>query len=166
MNKNFSITFWLRNSENPSWGDPRSIIYFPPLSVNEGINVYFSKIANKLKVYVLHPDIGYRKISVDITTSLGKDTFIALTNTAEQSMLYINATLTATVPVSNQRDNLEAGDYVMLKVRENELRTLNFGSFIDVVLPGRVESINEGSVNVLFPDRDERKEFILDRLEF
>jgi hypothetical protein len=138
----FSITFWIVNEKNPGWNNKYSIINFPSFMVKEGIQVFFTKNERFINVYILHPEFGYRKISASITNYIGKDTFIALTNTENTTILYINAKLVAEIKKENLLASLESNDYVMVKVYNDELEGIKVGKNIDAIFPARIIYLN------------------------
>ena len=140
-NKEFSITFWIYVKNNPGWQNENSEINFPPFTVNNGITVYFSKIRDKLKVYLLHPEIGYRKLVAKVTKYLNANTFVVLTNSPAETILYLNAEQVCKFEPDENMEPLEIGDYVMVEVKDNEVETLNIDGNIEVLLPARIKKI-------------------------
>lgn len=150
MNKGFTITFWIRVGKNPGWMQLDSDINFPPFVVNEGINVYFSKYQNLLKVYVLHPSVGYRKIVFDISDYIQKDMFVALTNSKNETKLYLNGSLKLTCDLKDLSSNLEVGDYVLANIQSEDLNNVKVGKNVEVVLPAKIKSIEKNKLTLFF----------------
>lgn len=145
MNKEFSITFWIRINNNPKWTDRFSDIDFPPITTNEGIQLYFSKRKETFVVYVLHPIFGYRKIFANIKKYLHKDAFIALTNSDKETKLYVNADLVKTTKINTIKDKIEIGDYVMLELKQGDSSKL-LSNNISIIAPARIVSFDEENV--------------------
>lgn len=163
----FTITFWIKVNKNPAWNQADSEINFPPFTVNNGIQVYFSKYGSKLKTYILHPEIGYRKIVADIGKYLHKDAFIALTNSDDGNKLYINAKLVKVFKKGNLRRGIEVGDYIMASIKENDLHNVKVSNNMDVVLPGKVISLEDKPrITVFFFSLNETVTLNKSRLKF
>lgn len=141
----FSITFWIRINENPGWKNIEADINFPPFTVKHGIIVYFSKYGEELKIYLLHPELGYRKLVVNIKNYLNKDTFIALTNSSTETKLYLNANLVTKIDKDNLKNNLEVGDYVMVEIQDNDFNDISIGSTTSVLTPAKIKKIFNNS---------------------
>jgi hypothetical protein len=147
MNKEFSITFWIRLDKNPKWLDKFSDIDFPPIN-KEGIQIYFSKRKENFIVYILHPLIGYRKISANIKDYLTKDTFIALTNSGDETKLYVNADLLKTVNANTLIENVDIGDYIMLEVKRDDITKLIAKNISTIIAPAKIVSFEAENVIV------------------
>lgn len=150
MNKEFTISFWIRIKNNPKWTKPGADINFPPITTGDGVMVFFSKKKKILKVYILHPEVKYKKISVDISKFLEHDTNIALTNADNETRLYLNGELVKTTQGNNKHINLEEGDYVLVNIEKDDLKTINFESGMKVALWARIESVKRDSVDLRF----------------
>ena len=167
MNKNFSVKFWIKLDQNPAWKDKDSVIDFPSFVVNEGIQIFFSKHESLFKVFVLHPLIGYRKMVTDVEAYIGKDAFVAFTNDESESKLYINGSLVSTVTPTNLGDDLEIGDYVMVKVDKGELKTLNIeGEGVQIIAPAKISAISDETVSLYFFAQNENLDLSKDRLVY
>jgi hypothetical protein len=167
--KEFSITFWIRLKNNPKWNDIESDINFPPINGPQGTKIFFSKYRNLLKVYVLHPDIGYRKMTADITKYIGKDAFIAITNAELLTKLYINAELVDSFDKNSGDIDIEVDDYVMVNLRNQDVTKITIGPEVqDFVMPAKVNKIvSDKSLAVLFLfEIDEVVELPLDRIRY
>jgi hypothetical protein len=149
-NSEFTITFWIKVNKNPAWNESDSEINFPPFTVKNGIQVYFSKYGPKLKAYILHPEMGYRKIIANIENYLHKDAFIALTNSDKENKLYINAKLVKTSKTGTLRRGLEIGDYVMVSIKDGDLKNTKLSGDMDLILPGKIISIEDKSKVTIF----------------
>lgn len=150
MNNEFTITYWIRIKDNPGWMKLDTDINFPPFTVNNGIQVFFSKIKVTLRVYILHPELGYRKLSADVSNYLQKDAFIALTNSTNETKLYINTQEVASVAHQNLIKTLEVSDYVMVRVQNGDLSTITIQSGLTVIIPAKVQKINGDRVTLQF----------------
>lgn len=148
MDKEFTITFWIRISQNPKWGENDSDINFPPITANNGAKIFFSKYGKYLKVYILHPEFGYKKLTTNIEKYLKRDTFLALTNSPKETKLYINANLVKTVKKSAARSNLEIGDYVMVQIKPGDSKLFTVGENIQIVLPAKIIETGTKSVKL------------------
>lgn len=166
MNKDFTITFWIRVDKNPGWMKLDSDINFPPFLVNDGINVYFTKHQNFLKVYVLHPSVGYRKIVFDISDYVQKDLFIALTNSKDETKLYLNGKLKLTSNLKDLPSNIEVGDYVLVNIRAGDLKTVKLDGNLEVVLPAKIVSIDKKNLSLFFFNVNEYATLDISRLKF
>lgn len=142
----FSITFWIRKNENPGWSNIEADINFPPFTVKHGIIVYFSKYGEELKIYLLHPELGYRKLVVNIKDYFKEDAFIALTNNLTETKLYINANLVAEINKDTLENNIEVGDYVMAEIKDNDFNDISIGTTTSVVTPAKIKKISNNSV--------------------
>ena len=149
-NNEFSITFWIDIYKNPAWLKEDSEIIFPMFTVKNGIIVFFSKIKEKLKVYLLHPEIGYRKLVVDVSKYIGSKTFVALTNSSEETILYLNAVQVCILKVNENVESLEIGDYVMVVVKNGELEGLKIEGDIEVMLPAKILKISDNKMQFEF----------------
>jgi len=147
VNKEFSITFWIRVSHNPRWKEDNSEINFPPITANNGAMVFFSKDGKKLKVYILHPELGYKKLDANIEQFIKKDAFIALTNSQEVTKLYVNGELIKSLE-SAAKYKIESGDYVMVQVEPGDSKSINIGENIQVILPAKIVDIKEGGKTI------------------
>jgi hypothetical protein len=146
----FSVTFWIENSNNPGWNKKHSIINFPPSTVKEGIQIFFTKIEILLKVYVLHPELGYRKITANIEDYIGINTFIALTNSESSTKLYINAKQAGETQNKDLITNLEISDYVMVKVFNNDINNVQIDDSIYAIFPARIKSLDHNDNTAKF----------------
>jgi len=146
----FSITFWIRTQKNPGWMEKESEINFPPFTVKQGIMVFFSKIRENLKIYLLHPDLGYRKLTVDITNYLRNDTFVALTNTDRETNLYLNANLIKKITVEDLMNDLEIGDYVMVEVKNKDFENIQIGENISTLMPAKIKKLSGDTAQLEF----------------
>ena len=145
MNREFSITFWIRLDKNPKWADRFSDINFPPITSKEGIQVYFSKKKENFVVYILHPAIGYRKISTNVKDYLEKDAFIAVTNSEQETKLYLNADLVKTVKTDTLIEKIDVGDYVMIELRSGDSSKISTEG-LQVVVPAKIISFDGSNV--------------------
>ena len=139
--EDFSIVFWIDIKQNPGWRDRDSEINFPPF-VTKGIKVYFSKIGTKLKVYLLHPEIGYRKLVADISKYLNGSTHVVLTNSEKETILYLNAEQASVCIKGKKIFPLEVNDYVMLEVKKNEIDGLSIKGDVSVIVPAKIKKMN------------------------
>lgn len=146
----FSITFWIRAQNNPGWMKKQSEINFPPFTVSQGIMVFFSKIRENLNIYLLHPDLGYRKLTANITNYLRNDTFVALTNTEQETCLYLNADLVEKIAKKNLINDLEIGDYVMVKVKNGDLKNIQIGENISTLMPAKIRKLSGKTAQLEF----------------
>jgi hypothetical protein len=145
MNKEFSITFWIRLDKNPKWVDRFSDIDFSPIN-KEGIQVYFTKRKEKFVVYILHPVIGYRKVTANIKNYLNIDAFIALTNSGDETKLYINADLLKTVEADTLIENVDIGDYIMLKIERGNITKQMAQNVGTLIVPAKIISFEGNNV--------------------
>lgn len=164
MNKEYTVTFWIRLNNNPSWKDRDSNIYFPPITNENGIQTHFSKYGTTFKIYVLHPEIGFRKIVADIEAYIGNDTFVAFTNNDKESKLYLNGALVSTTVSTDLTTELEIGDYVMAEIKENDLKSIHIKDGVVTIAPARVESINGDRIKLNFFGQNETIELNTNRL--
>lgn len=142
MPKNeFTITFWIRSSQNPKWSDLNSVIRFPPSTTQDGVIVFVTKYEEYLKVFVLDPEIGSRKIKVEIKDYIGKDTFVALVVNGDLSTLYLNAKVVMSVNKDSMERNIEIGDFVMVSIKDGELAGVKIGDNVSVIMPAEVTQI-------------------------
>ena len=146
----FSITFWIRTQKNPGWMKKESEINFPPFTVKQGIMIFFSKIRENLKIYLLHPDLGYRKLTANITKYLRNDTFVALTNTEEETNLYLNADLVKNITKENLRNDLEIGDYVMVEIKNKDFKNIQIGENISTLMPAKIRKLSGNTAQLEF----------------
>jgi len=160
----FSITFWIKKNENPGWNINDSIIRFPLFIVKNGIKVSFIKNQRNLKVFILHPEIGYRKMIADIKNNIGSDTFIALNVKNEVTELYINAKLVSSKNTSEILASIEVGDMVMAKVINSELKSINIGEGIEKYFPAEIKSIEGEKCTMLFFEFGEIIELSMERI--
>lgn len=147
----FSITFWIRVKNNSSWNEIGSDIRFPPFTISTtGAKVHCCKYGKIFKIYILHPDIGYRKLTADITKYIGKDTFVAVVNTKDDVKLYLNAELVETVRIADLYQHLEVGDFVMANVEAGDLENLVIKADLKVALPAEIKKIDGGNLTLFF----------------
>jgi len=137
----FTITFWIRIQNNPGWMKKESEIYFPFFTVKQGILVFFSKIRQNLKIYILHPDLGYRKLTANIAKYLRNDTFIALTNTEQETKLYLNADLVKEIVKEDLFNDLEVGDYVMVEIKNDDFENIKINKEISMLAPAKIRKL-------------------------
>jgi hypothetical protein len=96
MNKDFTVTFWIRSHENSQWSNINSLIKFPTFKPNDSYEVTFlkeEKFLNVLTKDLVTGEItGYR---VNIVEYLGSDMFVALTysDAKKERILYLNGSL-------------------------------------------------------------------------
>ena len=166
MKKEFSITFWVSVEKNPSWIEKDSEITFPPFSVNNWIQVYVSKIWKTLKVFILHPELWYRKITANIEEYLTEKTFIALTHTKLETKLYFNAKLASVIDNKKLNSNLEVWDYVMVKIKNWDLNTLMVTGKAEVIWQAKIEKIQWDKLTLNFFGQWEVKTFLKNKLIF
>lgn len=146
----FSITFWIRTQKNPGWMKKESEINFPPFTVKQGIMVFFSKIRENLKIYLLHPDLGYRKLTANITKYLQNDIFVALTNTEQETNLYLNADLVKKIAKDNLMNDLEIGDYVMVEIKNDDFENIQIGENISMLMPAKIRKLSGETAQLEF----------------
>jgi hypothetical protein len=146
----FSVTFWIKAQKNPGWMNSDSEINFPPFTVKQGIMVFFCKIRENLKIYLLHPDLGYRKLTSKITNYLGKDTFVALTNTESETSLYLNADLVKKIEKKDLINDLEVGDYVMVNVKNGDLQNVQIGKGDTILMPAKIKTLSKENAQLEF----------------
>ena len=149
-NNDFSITFWIEKYSNPGWNNKDSEVRFPPFTVKNGILVFFSKIRDKLKIYILHPDIGYRKMVTNISSFISQSTFVALTNSSTVSKLYLGTKTNPPAEVELINEPLEVGDYIMAIVKNNEIQGLSIEGDIEVFLPATIKKIKDNRLQLEF----------------
>ncbi len=158
IKKDFTVTFWIRNSNNPGWNLKDSDINFPPFTINEGIRVFFFKVKSYFTVCVLHPEIGYRKIKTDVTNYLGKDTFVAFTNDKDFSKLYLNGELAASIKKTSLLKEIEPGDFVMVKLKSGDIPDIAIDNKnVSVILEAKVAKINGKNVDLYFYNINKNK---------
>ncbi len=162
----FSVTFWIRNDANPDWKNKDSFIDFPPIDLRDkGIVIHFRKFRDILKVYVLNSDIGFRKLVADVSDHIGKDVFIAITNSETETKLYLDAELVATVKRYESKDNLEIGDFVILGVKEGDLKGLTISDpSLNVALEAEIKKINQDEAILQFKELNEITKLPLSRI--
>lgn len=147
----FSITFWIRVQNNHSWNEIGSDIRFPPFTIpNTGVKVHCCKYGKIFKIYILHPDVGYRKLTADITNYIGKDTFVAVVNTEDDVKLYLNAELVETVRITDLYQQLEVGDFVMVNVEDGDLENIVIKGDLKVALPAEIKKIDGEDLTLFF----------------
>lgn len=146
----FSITYWIRAEKNPGWNSEDAEIRFPPFTVEKGIKVYTVKQGNFYKIYILHPEYGYRKIAANIKEHIGRDTFVAITVDDTETKLYFNAHLASSSSTDKMVDELEIGDFVMVNVRSGDLKKFNMGRELEVVMPAEVKGIDGNLLELYF----------------
>lgn len=163
----FSITFWIKVVRNPGWTSKESEINFPPFTIKPGIQVFFSKYGEKMKVYILHPDLGYRKIEANVEKYLQGDAFVVLTNSHKESKLYLNTDLLATIKRSNLIQNIEIGDYVMVNVQDGDLKNVTINKKgTKIILPAKIQNKKDGKVILNFFNIKEISELPISRIYY
>lgn len=166
INKEFTISFKINVEKNPKWKDVDSSINFPPITTGDGVKVFFSKIKTLLKAYVLHPDVKYRKLSIDVSEYLNQDIHVVLTNSESETKLYINGKLVKTLNIENFKENLEEGDYVLIKPKQGDLKSISFDKSAQIILWGKIESIKNDSINLELFQPPETVTLPKDRIHF
>ena len=146
----FSITFWIRALRNPGWSDLESEIRFPPVTTKDGIRIFCAKYGKHFKVYVLHPEYGYRKLSIDASSYMGKDTFVAVTVKGENSKLYLNSEEVLSLDRKEMSKTIELGDIVMVSVKNGDLSNFKIEGQISVLLPAEVKRILDDEIEFYF----------------
>ena len=146
----FTITFWIWAADNPSWLSDKSNTRFTPVTLKGGVQVYSAKYGNQLRIFVLHPDYGYRKLVAEVTNYLGRDTFVALTVNGRISTLYLNGELVCETHVDEMIKKIEHGDFVMAKVKEGDLKSLSIGKDVEVIFPAEVKTVKADSITLNF----------------
>jgi hypothetical protein len=58
-------------------------------------------------------------------------------------MLYINTDLVNTVQTKDLLSNIEKGDYVMVNLENNDLKSVTINDNIKIIAPARIEKIEE-----------------------
>ncbi len=163
--KEFSITFWIRVNNNPSWKEKESDIKFPPITISEkGVIVHSSKYGTKFKVYILHPEIGFRKLSADITKYIGTDTFVVVVNDDEKSQLYLNAELVETIKITDISKQLEVGDFIMVKVKDGDLDNIKIKGDLEVAFPAEIKKIDNNNLTLFFYNLNKITQLSKDRI--
>ncbi len=163
--KEFSITFWIRVQNNSSWKEKESDIRFPPITIPEkGVTVHSCKYGTKFKVYILHPEIGFRKLVADITDYFGKDTFVAVVNTIENTQLYLNAKLVETIKTTDLNQQLEVGDFVMVKVKDGDLKNITITGDLEVVFPAEIKKIDGNNLTLFFYENNQITQLSKERI--
>ncbi|KGK97876.1 hypothetical protein LI82_08940 [Methanococcoides methylutens] len=137
----FSVTFWIRISENPKWSNLNSTIRFPPIYTQEGVSIFITKLGSQLRVFVLDPEIGYRKIKTEIATYIKDDTFVALVVKGDYTTLYLNGEKVETVDKKSMDKEVEIGDYVIVDVKEGDLSGVKMTNDFSVMFPAEVKQI-------------------------
>lgn len=163
-NVEFSITFGIRTAQNPAWNLIDSEVKFPPFTLTGGIQVYVMKIQKFLKIYILHPELGYRKLVSDISDFIAKDTFVAITTKGTITKLYLNAILISTVKFDKEKNNIEIGDFVLVKIKNGDLKSIVINGDIEIVLVAEIKSINTDNLKLLFIDCNEIASLNKDKL--
>ncbi len=146
----FSITFWIRTQNNPGWMEKESKIHFPPFTVKQGVMVFFSKIHQNLKIYLLHPDLGCRKLTANITKYLRNDTFVVLTNTEQETTLYLNADLIQKIAKEDLVNDLEVGDYVMVEIKNDDFEDIQIGENVSMSMPAKIRKLSGKTAQLEF----------------
>jgi len=127
-----------------------SEINFPPFTVKNGIMVFFKKVRYKFKVYILHPELGFRKLTTNIADFLRNDAFIALTNNVSETILYLNGDMVRKVNKEDLAEELEIGDYVMVEVKNDELENIDIGEGVHASFPAKIKKIKTETVQFEF----------------
>lgn len=153
INKNFTVAFWIRLIKNPKWGDVRSDINFPPITnPDSGSKIFFMKHKKNIKVYVLHPEYGYKKLVANIEKYINSDAYVTVTNSETSLKLYINGETLGNVDRKNFKGKLEVGDYVMIQPHSDDLKTFTYTGDHKVVLTAKVTAIKTNSLKLLVVD--------------
>ena len=160
----FTITFWIKADENPGWNSEDTDVRFPPFTVQKGIKVFTVKYGRKFKVYILHPQFGYRKVTADIHEYIGKNAFIAITVDGKISKLYLNAKLISTLSVDEMISELEQGDFILVRVQSEDLKNIRIAEGVQVVMPAEVKAIESTKLRLFFFDINEIAELPRDRI--
>src|SRR5258708_23415403 len=163
MKNIFSITFWIEVLKNPSWMDFDSDINFPPFVVNGDINVFMFKQGQYLKIYILHPEIGFRKIVANVKNVIGKDLFVAITNLDNETLLYLNSKLSVSVLSKNTLKSLEVGDFVLAKILPGDLKKIVVDKNTSAIIPAKITAIDNNYVTLFFFQQNEVKQLSIDR---
>lgn len=146
----FSVTFRIRIAENPAWASVDTDVRFPSITVHQGVKVYSSKYGKILKVYVLHPDVGYRKLAANIEKHLGRDTFVVITVDGDMTTLYLNGEFVTARDVNEMIRDIEVGDYVMVKIASGDLRRIAVGDGVAVTVPAEVKKVDGETLSLYF----------------
>jgi len=166
MQKNdFTVTFWIRISENPDWANSTSLIRFPPVLKDERVSVFTTKYKEFLKIFVLDQDLGYRKIKTKINDFIGKDTFVALTVEGDLTKLYLNAKHIITESKNEMKNDLEIGDVVMVEVRDQELLGVRINEE-HAIFQAEVKQIFGENGTFYFTDLNQMVVLPLNRIQF
>jgi len=112
--------------------------------------IYSAKYNNKFKVFILHPEYGYRKLVVNVSKYIGKDTFVAITAKGKETKLYLNVDLVSTVQREDVVSSLEIGDFVMVKICQGDLKNVNIPTKVEVIQPAEVQSLNGETATFYF----------------
>lgn len=94
-----------------------------------------------MKIYLLHPEMGYRKLKVKIDKYITNDTFVALTNNDEVTKLYLNAELVKEVTKGDIKNDLEIGDYVMVALKNNDFKNINIDENSKFITSAKIKKI-------------------------
>lgn len=164
MNQDFSITFWIEVEKNPSWTDKDSIINFPPFQTKDWIKVFFSKCWVDLKVNILHPNLWCRKVVANIEKYIWVDAFIALTNSKNDTKLYVNAENLYSAKRKDLLDNLEKDDYVLIEITDEELDGLKIQDWVSVAIPAKIKSIDNDEIVLDFFENNQVKKMWKDKV--
>lgn len=165
MSKEFTVTFWVRIKSNPKWNETKSEINFPPVFTNDRALIFFSKYGELLKVYILHPELGYKKIVTNIEKYLRMDTFLALTNSPKESKLYLNGKLVETIKANKKKIVPEAGDYVMVKIKSGDSKSLTIGDNVEVIVPAKIIEVRSKSLELQLFNPSEKLILSEDRIK-
>lgn len=154
----FSVTMWILPKQNPNWSQADSTVRFPPLNA-KGAMIFLTKYKEILAAYVLHPAFGTRKLAANGSAYYGKKTFVAVTSSANESKLYLNAQLEATATSCLKLIELAVGDVVMVTpsaaVEE---------SGIDSLIPAFIEEIDRERVTVFCVGPNRRESIARSRI--
>jgi hypothetical protein len=146
----FTVTFWIRREENPGWVKKDSIINFPPLMVEHGIMIFFSKIREKFKIYLLHPELGHRKMSEDVSQYLSDDMFIAVSNTPTETKLYLNGKPVQILERGKIIQDLEVGDYVMAEIQNDDFDNIDINENVSMLSAAKILTLSKKSARLEF----------------
>ena len=143
----FTITFWIKAKSVSKWRRYGSVICFPKLITENGIQVYFKKVKTSLKIFIIHPVYCYQKLSVNIKDYIKKDTFVLLTFSEGRSTLYLNSNK-AGKNIINLDKRIEVGDFVLVKLNSKDLIRNNISSNLRLTTPAIIKKIKRGKLKV------------------
>lgn len=142
----FSIRFDIDISKNPLWCDKASNILFPPFFCDNGVQVFFKKQGEILKIFIMRPEHVYKKLLVPLRERIGKNTTIVLIYSTQE----IKVHFTVEPSPALLSEKVEDGDVVMLTVKQGEIRSVAFPPGMDMVVPAVYNPSDDAKIGKFF----------------